>query len=79
MVMSNNISSFDGGDCVNDLSEILNQLKQSEKDEIEFLCKDFLKSELIPAFWKDQKPRPTVEVGIGSALSSSPLEIPPRF
>ena len=50
MVMSNNISSFDGGDCVNDISEILNQLKQSEKDEIEFLCKDFLKSELIPAF-----------------------------
>ena len=34
------------------MEEILNQLKQSEKDEIEFLCKDFLKSELILLFEK---------------------------
>ena len=49
LVMNNN-SSFDGGDFVEDLSKILNQLNQSEKEEIVFLYKDCLKSELILAF-----------------------------
>ena len=47
--MNDTISSFNGGDWVDILKEI-RKLNQSKKDEIEFLCKDYLKGELILAF-----------------------------
>ena len=34
-----------GSDWIEDLSEICNQLNQSEKEEIEFLYKDYLRGE----------------------------------
>ena len=43
--MNNDISSFDGSDWIDDLSEIHNQLNQSEKEEIEFLYKAYLQGE----------------------------------
>ena len=49
--MNDNISSFDGGDWGDILKE-LRKLKPEEKDEIEFLFKDYLKGESILAFWK---------------------------
>ena len=48
--MNDNISScFDGGDWGDILKE-LRKLKPEEKDEIEFLFKDYLKGESILAF-----------------------------
>ena len=45
MGMNNDIISFDGSDWIDDLSEIHNQLNQSEKEEIEFLHKACLQGE----------------------------------
>ena len=46
--MNKNKSSFLEDDWLDDLSDIQNELDQTEVEEIEFLCKDYLKGELIP-------------------------------
>lgn len=50
--MNNDISSFDRSDWIDDLSEIHNQLNQSEKEEIEFLYKAYLQGESFCFFKK---------------------------
>ena len=50
--MNNNISSFHEDGWIDELSEIRNELDQTEIDEIEFLCKDYLQGELIPESFK---------------------------
>ena len=46
--MNNSINCFDEDDRIEDLSEIRNRLSQSEKEEIEFLLKDYVEGEWIP-------------------------------
>ena len=59
--MSNNVSSFQEDDWIDNLSEIQNELDQTEIEEIEYLCRDYLKGEFIPgsfnleAFLKKKK------------------------
>ena len=48
--MNNSINCFDEDDRIEDLSEIRNRLSQSEKEEIEFLLKDYVEGEWIPGF-----------------------------
>lgn len=43
--MNNDISNFNGSGWIDDLSDIHDQLNQSEKEEIEFLYKDYLQGE----------------------------------
>ena len=52
LVMSNNVSSFQEDDWIDDLSEIQNELDQTEIEEIEFLCRDYLQGEFIPGSFK---------------------------
>ena len=50
--MNNNASSFQEDDWINDLSEIQNELDQTEIEEIEFFCKNCLQGEFIPESFK---------------------------
>ena len=50
--MSNNVSSFQEDDWIDDLSEIQNELDQTEIEEIEYLCRDYLQGEIIPGSFK---------------------------
>ena len=52
IVMSNNVSSFQEDDWIDDLSEIQNELDQTEIEEIEYLCRDYLQGEIIPGSFK---------------------------
>ena len=52
VVMSNNVSSFQEDNWIDELSEIQNELDQTEIEEIEFLCKDYLQGEFIPGSFK---------------------------
>ena len=51
-IMNNNASSFQEDDWINDLSEIQNELDQTEIEEIEFFCKNCLQGEFIPESFK---------------------------
>ena len=56
--MSNNVSSFQEDDWIDNLSEIQNELDQTEIEEIEYLCRDYLQGEFIlnfKAFFKKKK------------------------
>lgn len=50
--MSNNVSSFQEDDWIDDSSEIQIELDQTEIEEIEFLCKNCLQGEFIPESFK---------------------------
>lgn len=50
--MNNSISSFHEDGWIYELSEIRNELDQTEIDEIEFLHKDSFQGELIPESFK---------------------------
>ena len=50
--MSNNVSSFQEDDWIDDSSEIQIELDQTEIEEIEYLCRDYLKGEIIPGYFK---------------------------
>ena len=50
--MSNNVSSFQEDDWIGDLSEIQNELDQTEIEEIEYLCRDYLQGGFIPGYFK---------------------------
>lgn len=50
--MNNNVNSFEEDDWIDDLSEIQNDLDQSEIEEIKFLCKDYLQGEFILVSFK---------------------------
>ena len=50
--MSNNVRSFQEDDWIDDLSEIQIELDQTEIEEIEYLCRDYLKGEIIPGYFK---------------------------
>ena len=50
--MSNNVSSFQEDDWIDNLSEIQNELDQTEIEEIEYLCRDYLQGEFIPGSFK---------------------------
>ena len=50
--MSNNVSSLQEDDWIDDISEIQNELDQTEIEEIEFLCRDYLQGEFIPGSFK---------------------------
>ena len=45
--MNNNVSSPQEDDWIDDLSEIENDLDQTEIEEIKFLCRDYLQGEFI--------------------------------
>ena len=50
--MSNNVSSFQEDYWIDDLSEIQNELDQTEIEEIEYLCRDYLQGKIIPGSFK---------------------------
>lgn len=50
--MNNNVSSFQEDDWIGDLSEIQNDLDQTEIEEIKFLCRDYLQGEFILGSFK---------------------------
>ena len=50
--MNKNINSFQEDDWIDDLLEIQNELSETELEEVEFLCKDYLQGELILGSFK---------------------------
>ena len=50
--MNKNINRFQEDDWIDDLLEIQNELSETELEEVEFLCKDYLQGELIPGSFK---------------------------
>ena len=50
--MSNNVIRFHEDDWIEDLSEIQNDLDETEIEEIEYLCRDYLQGVFIQGYFK---------------------------